>query len=83
MIIAMPRMTTAHVTGTFVTTEITSAVANSRTPSASERVARKISADRFFTRGPKRRCSSSYEVNSSPRKYAGMNSMLTRIRPMT
>ena len=58
-IIAAPMTTTAHVTGTCVTTEMTSAVAKSRMPSASDRVIRKMIADRFLTVGPNRRCSSS------------------------
>ena len=56
------------VTGIWVTTVMTSAVANSRTPSARVRVTRKIAAAMFFTPGPKRRCRSSYDVYSSPRK---------------
>ena len=55
-------------TGTCVTTEMTSAVANRRMPSASVRVIMKMIAATFFTSGPKRLSSSSYDVNSSPRK---------------
>ena len=73
---------TTHVTGTCVTIAITNAVVNRRIPSASERVIRKMTADSVLTRVPNRRCSSSYDVNRSPRKYAGMNSRLTRRRPM-
>jgi hypothetical protein len=50
------------VTGTCVTTEITSAVAKSRTPSASVRVTTKIPAAMFFTGAPNRRCNNSYDV---------------------
>ena len=51
------------VTGTPVTTAITSAVANRRMPSASERVSRKMTADSVLHARPNRRCSSSYDVN--------------------
>ena len=37
----------------------------------------------FFTDVPKRWWSTSYDVNSSPRKYAGRNSTLTSRRPTT
>jgi hypothetical protein len=67
-IIAVPRMTTVQPTGMPVTTAITIAVAKSRTPSASVRVARKIPAASVLTGEPNRRCKSSYEVNRSPRK---------------
>jgi len=66
-----------------VTTAITSAVANRRMPSASDRVIRKMPDATVLTRDPNRRCSSSYEVINSPRKYAGMNSADTSSRPMT
>jgi hypothetical protein len=46
-------------TGTWVTTEMTSAVANRRIPSASVRVTMKMSAAAFLTGAPKRRSSSS------------------------
>ena len=59
---------TSFPTGTAVTTEMTRAVANSRMPSASDRVRRKMPAAAVLTAVPKRRCSSSYDVNSSPRK---------------
>ncbi len=62
---------------------MTSAVAKSRMPSASERVIRKITAATLFTRSPKRRWSSSYDVKRSPRKYAGMKITLTMTRPIT
>ena len=39
--------------------ETTIEIANTRTPSASDRVIRKIAAVTFLTRGPKRRCMSS------------------------
>ena len=58
-IIAAPSSTTVHATGTCVTTEMTSAVANSRMPSARVRVAMKMIAAMFLTDGPKRRRSSS------------------------
>ena len=54
MIIAAPSATTVIETGTCVTTEMTSAVANSRMPSASVRVIMKMTAATFFTAGPKR-----------------------------
>ena len=73
---------TTHVTGSCVTIAITSAVENSRMPSASDRVIRKITADSVLTRVPNRRCSSSYDVKRSPLKYAGMKRTLTRMRPM-
>ena len=62
---------------------MTSAVAKSRIPSASDRVMRKIAAATFLTRSPNRRWSNSYDVKRSPRKYAGMNITLTITRPMT
>ena len=83
MIIAAPITITATVTGTCVTTEMTSAVAKSLMPSASERVIRKITAATFFTRSPKRRWSSSYNVKRSPRKYVGMKITLMITRPIT
>ena len=83
MIIATPSAITVMFTGTWVTTEMTSAVAKSRMPSASVRVITKMIAATFLTSGPKRRSSSSYDVYSSPRKYAGRNSTLTRRRPTT
>ena len=67
-IIAAPSTITTQGTGTPVTTAMTSAVANSRMPSASDRVIRKMPADKCLHPVPKRRCSSSYEVNRSPRK---------------
>ncbi len=76
-------MTTVQGTGTPVTTAITSAVANRRMPSASDRVIRKMSAAVVLTEVPNRRCSSSYEVKRSPRKYAGSSTRLTSTRPMT
>ena len=80
---AAPSTTTTALTGTWVTTAMTSAVVKRRMPSARDRVIRKITADSDVTLGPKRRCSSSYEVKSSPRKYAGMNRALTMMRPIT
>ncbi len=57
-IIAAPRSTTVHVTGTPVTTAMTSAVANNRMPSASDRVNRKMPAATVVTASPNRRCRS-------------------------
>jgi hypothetical protein len=51
-----------------VTTEMTRAVANSRMPSASERVTMNSPALRFLTAGPKRWRSRSYDVSRSPAK---------------
>ena len=62
---------------------MTSAVAKSRMPSASDRVIRKITAATVFTRSPKRLWSNSYDVKRSPRKYAGMKITLTITRPIT
>ena len=62
MIIATPSAITVMFTGTWVTTEMTSAVAKSLMPSASVRVITKMIAATFLTSGPKRRSSSSYDV---------------------
>jgi len=58
-IIAAPSTSTVHVTGTAVTAEITSAVAKSRMPSASDRVSRNTPAPAVLTGDPNRRCRSS------------------------
>ncbi len=68
MIMMAPTITVDHAVGTPVTTLMTIEVANSRMPSASDRVTRNSPAESVVTRRPKRRCSSSYEVTRSPRK---------------
>ena len=53
------------------TIEITSEMANTRTPSASARVTKNIDAVSLRIRSPNLRRISSYAVNISPRKYCG------------
>src|SRR5713226_1507037 len=75
-------ITTASRSDVPSTTLTTSAIAETRTPSATARVIKKVEAATARIRGPNLFSISAYAVKNSPRKYPGSKIRTMRTRPI-